>query len=362
MPTLSWEQRYRQLISGELRGVGPAVTRQLLQAATIPYGAVVAWRNRSFDQRSDQVLKVSAPVISVGNITTGGTGKTPLICSVARWYRQQAIRVTVVSRGYKADELTGRNDEALELEQRLPDVPHLQNPDRVAAAELAIEELAAQLILLDDGFQHRRLARDLDIVVIDGLQPFGYGHLLPRGLLREPLANLRRADLLVLSRSDLIDGDQRQAIRERVERAIGARPWVEVVQRPRAWLSADGSQLPLESLRNQPVWAFCGIGNPHGFRQTLKQLGLAPLDHQFFPDHHRYSRDDLQLLATAARSAGAQALLCTHKDLVKINAARLENLPVYALLIDVEVVSGEDVWHQHLAQVQQLIPPDAEDE
>ena len=113
---------------------------------------------------------------------------------IARWFRRHNVRVSIVSRGYRAEE-GGRNDEARELEQKLPDVPHVQNPDRVAAAQIAVEELETQLIVLDDGFQHRRLARDVDIVLLDALEPFGFEHVFPRGTLREPLAGLRRADV-----------------------------------------------------------------------------------------------------------------------------------------------------------------------
>ena len=157
--------------------------RLLLHAAEVPYALVVGWRNRRFDRHPERVFRVAVPVISVGNLTTGGTGKTPLVEWLARWFRAAGVRVTLISRGYAAEK-GARNDEAMELEQRLPDVPHLQNPDRVQAARIAVEELDCQLIILDDAFQHRAIARDLDIVLIDATEPFGYGHLLPRGLLR----------------------------------------------------------------------------------------------------------------------------------------------------------------------------------
>ena len=133
-------------------------------------------------------------MISIGNLTTGGTGKTPLVVWTARFLRAQDFRVAVVSRGYGMDSSDDpsetRNDEAMEMELRLPDVPHLQDPDRYRMATIAIEELDSQIILLDDGFQHRQLQRDLDIVLIDVINPFGYDRLLPRGLLREPLSSL----------------------------------------------------------------------------------------------------------------------------------------------------------------------------
>ena len=193
------------------------LARAGLQLLAIPYGIVIYCRNQRFDKQSSASTEISIPVISVGNITTGGTGKTPLVEFIARYLRQQQIRVTIVSRGYGSQE--GKpNDEALELERKLPDVPHLQNPDRVAAARMAIAEFEAQLILLDDAFQHRRIKRDLDIVLIDATCPFGYGHLLPRGLLREPLRNLKRADLIAITRVDQISTEQCQKLEKQIQR------------------------------------------------------------------------------------------------------------------------------------------------
>ena len=130
---------------------------------------------------------------------------------LAQWFHNRGVRVAVVSRGYGA-KVGNANDEALELRRLLPDVPHLENPDRVAAAREAVATLGCQAILLDDGFQHRRIARDLDIVLLDALAPFGFGHVFPRGTLREPLAGLRRADAVVLSRADLLDSSEREEI------------------------------------------------------------------------------------------------------------------------------------------------------
>ena len=205
---------FRALISGQRRGVQAAVLRGLLRAAETPYTLAVRWRNRQYDRGRKPVERVDVPVISVGNLTLGGTGKTPLVEWLARWFRQRGVRVTIISRGYGA-EAGARNDEALELEQKLPDVPHVQNADRVAAAKMAIEEFDCQLILLDDAFQHRRIHRDLNIVVVDALEPFGFGHVFPRGALREPLSGLRRADMVVLSRADLVQPAERGGESER---------------------------------------------------------------------------------------------------------------------------------------------------
>ena len=184
------------------------------------------------------------PVISVGNLTLGGTGKTPMVEWLARWYRRRGLRVAILSRGYGQE--GGLNDEGQVLEENLPDVPHLQDPDRVSLAGIAVRELETELILLDDGFQHRRLARDLDLVLIDALDPFGLGHLFPRGLLREPIGSLRRAGVVVLSRADLVTSADKQAIRANVELKVGPRPWVEARHAPLDLIDGDGITSPLE--------------------------------------------------------------------------------------------------------------------
>ena len=174
--------------------------------------------------------RAAVPVISVGNITLGGTGKTPMVEWIARWYRRRGVRVALISRGY--GHAGGINDEGLVLEENLPDVPHLQDPDRVALAEIAVDELESELIVLDDGFQHRRLARDLDLVMLDALDPFGLGRLFPRGLLREPVRSLRRASAVILSRADLIEPDRRRADPPRGRARAGPAPLRRVASRP----------------------------------------------------------------------------------------------------------------------------------
>src|SRR5262249_38150143 len=153
----------------------------LLAAASIPYSVVVRCRNRLYDCCPKRSVRVGVPVVSVGNLTLGGTGKTPCVEYVARFYRRCGIRVVILSRGYGSNR--GRNDEALLLEENLPDVLHLQGKDRVQLARQAIAKLGAEILILDDGFQHRRLYRDLDLVLIDVLNPLGHGALFPRGLL-----------------------------------------------------------------------------------------------------------------------------------------------------------------------------------
>src|SRR3954463_11628125 len=219
--------QFRDIVSGRHRGVAPTLTRGLLRAAEVPYTLAVDRRNRRYDRGHCQVHRVDVPVISVGNLTLGGTGKTPMVKWLAHKLQATGARVALVSRGYGATN-GKQNDEALELAESLPGVPHIQNRDRVAAVNDAIREHNPQVIVLDDGFQPRRLARALDIVLLDALEPFGFDHVFPRGTLREPLAGLARANIVCLSRADAVSVDTREIIRRRVAEIAPAAIWCEL--------------------------------------------------------------------------------------------------------------------------------------
>jgi len=347
---------FRDLVSGRARGVGPTLLRSLLGLVEPCYAAAVAWRNRRYDRDPERVTRVGVPVISVGNLTLGGTGKTPLVAWIAAWLRARGIRVMLISRGYgrptpHPDGPAPANDEALELAQKLPDVPHLQNPDRVAAARQAIAEHAAEVLLLDDAFQHRRIARDLDIVLLDALEPFGFDHVFPRGTLREPVAGLRRAQIVVLSRADQISPAQRAAIRATVARLTPQAHWAEAVHAPQVLRSAAGQSQPLAALAGRRVAAFCAIGNPAGFRHTLCACGVQTVELREFPDHHRYTAADVAELSRWADQLSVDAVLCTHKDLVKLNALQLGPRPLWAVEIGVQFLTGQTEFEEQLSGV-----------
>jgi tetraacyldisaccharide 4'-kinase len=290
---------------------------------------------------------VGVPVVSVGNLTLGGTGKTPLVRWIGRWFQDRGVRVAIVSRGYGAT--AGRpNDEALELKRSLPQVPHLQNPDRVAAARSAIEKCQSQLIVLDDGFQHRRLARDLDIVLLDALEPFGFGHVFPRGTLREPAGGLRRAQLVILSRADHLDRAGRAALWKTIDQYAPQAVGAEVIHAPRRLISAAGAEVPLAGMRGQAVAGFCGLGNPAGFRHTLESCGCRVVGFREFADHHQYTPADLEGLAAWASGLGASAVLCTGKDLVKLSVDRVGGCPLWAVDIELEFLAGQEAFESKL--------------
>jgi tetraacyldisaccharide 4'-kinase len=346
------EAAYLRLIRGQTRGPVAMAGRGLLGLAASGYRLGVGVRNRAFDRGWKAIHRASVPVVSVGNLTLGGTGKTPTVEWVARWFRTRDVRVAILSRGYGQAE--GINDEGRVLEENLPDVPHLQDPDRVLSARIAVEELQTELIVLDDGFQHRRLARDLDLVLLDALDPFGLGRMFPRGLLREPVSALRRAGVVILSRADLVDEATRRAIRAEVESQVGPLPWAEARHAPRDLIDADGRSSPLDRLPRLAVAAFCGIGNPEGFRRTLERLGIAPVGFRTFPDHHAYSGRDVAELAGWVRDLPAGLALTTQKDLVKLRTTTLGAVPLCALRIGLDLLSGAPVLDEALSR---LLPP-----
>jgi tetraacyldisaccharide 4'-kinase len=341
---------FRELVSGRRRGAGAATLRGMLRAAEVPYTVAVGWRNRRYDRGHATVHRVGEPVISVGNLTLGGTGKTPMVKWLAQWLRTRGLRVAIVSRGYGSNGKS-HNDEALELRHSLADVPHVQNPDRVTAAEKAIDLLGSQVIVLDDGFQHRRLARDLDIVLMDAFEPFGYDHVFPRGTLREPLTGLQRAHVICLSRSDAISAVQRDAIHDRVRQLAPHAAWCECTHAACGLIDANGCSHALDKLAGRRVAAFCGIGNPAGFRHTLADSGCQIAAWREFPDHHAYSLEDVVELNRLAAKSNADLIVCTHKDLVKLPQQSIGALPAMAVTIEMRIVTGQDLLETALERV-----------
>lgn len=334
------ERFWLPIISGGQRGLVAALLRGLLWSLTPLYGLGMRLRNLAFNQGWKKSSPAPLCVISIGNLTTGGTGKSPLVIWLAGQLRARGRRVCVLSRGYKGT-TAGVNDESRELAERLPDVPQLLDANRAASAEIASAELEMEVALLDDGFQHRQLRRDLDLVLIDATEPFGYGYLLPRGLLREPVSSLRRADWLIITRANQVQPQQLAALRQTLERYCPAHRVATAQTVPTRLLQADGRSIPLEQLRGKSIYAFCGVGNSAAFFGTAAALGSSVVGTRAFPDHHAYTAEELASLAETGRASQAEALVCTHKDLVKIGRSQLGELPLYAIQIEVQFLEGE---------------------
>jgi tetraacyldisaccharide 4'-kinase len=350
MAVLSAET-YRAIVSGQQTGLTATALRGLLAAGEPLYAAVVARKNRQFDSGRRKPARVATPVISVGNLTVGGTGKTPFVVWLARWFLAHNRPVTLISRGYGQQH--GPNDEAREIAASLPDVPHLQNPDRVAAAREALRQSPNHVLILDDAFQHRRMARDLDIVLLDALEPFGYDHLLPRGLLREPITSLARAHVVALSRSDAVSPARRLEIRAQVARHAPQAIWLELTHAPQAMLDFEGREEPISAWQGRPLAAFCGIGNPAGFEHTLATCGLNVKAFRPLADHQAYDEATIRSLTAWLKTclqpgAGLAGVVCTHKDLVKLPQALLAGLPLRCLKVALQMRTGQTEFEQRL--------------
>jgi tetraacyldisaccharide 4'-kinase len=316
------------------------------------YSVVTRARISGYRRGWFSVSKLSAPVISVGNLTTGGTGKTPLVewvcIAVAR---ETGKKACVLTRGYgranpQSQVVVSDGNKLLASEREAGDEPYLlaqnllgmaavvSNPDRLAAGEWAIKNLGSEVFVLDDGFQHLRLARDLDIVTIDGTNPWGGGTLLPYGRLREPRVGLSRADCIVVTRTEQV-GDT-VSLNESLQRFAGAIPVFNSRMMTSGIRGLNGESVDNESLRGQPLAAFCGVGNPKSFFNQLRQEGYTPAFTRTFADHHNYSQADLNRLIKEAKDHGARGLMTTAKDALKLASLELE-LPCYVLEIKISI-------------------------
>ncbi len=326
------------------------LVRWILRLASLPYAGVMRLRNLAYDRGWKKSQRAEVPVICVGNLSVGGTGKTPMVAWLCAWFRSHDVRVAIVSRGYGELE-SGSNDEALELELLLPDVPHLQNPDRFAAVQLAYEELDMQAVVLDDGFQHRRLERNLDIVLIDASEPAQTDWCLPGGLMREPWSGLSRADIVVLTRCNLASTARIEQLRERVARHGQKALVIQSETQAIGWHGLNIPFAAIDDLKGKPVVAFCGVGNSDAFFKTLEQLGLELKACRSFPDHHAYSAEDVEQLSHWSAGEEAVAVVCTMKDWVKLQTPRLGPLPLVALRIAITFGRDQAAMSQKLETV-----------
>ncbi|MEZ6184718.1 MAG: tetraacyldisaccharide 4'-kinase [Planctomycetota bacterium] len=298
------------LLRGERRGLVPSVLRGFLALLSAVYAQVLRLRNAAYDWGLKRARRAPLPVLSVGNLTAGGTGKTPLVIALAQTALERGLKVAVLARGYGAAQDGELNDELLEVGERVPQALLVAGRDRVRGAERAARA-GAELIVLDDGFQHRRLARDLDVVLVDATDPWGPAGVLPRGLLREPRSGIRRADWVILTRVE--QAPERAAALEAEVRALGFRG-------PLA--RARSEPLGLVPLRGGapagPVFAACALGNPSAFVRGLRAGGLEVVGERAFADHHPYAAADVAGIEAAARAAGAQGVVVSGKDAVKL--------------------------------------------
>jgi len=359
----NFEKYFLDVITHKQKGFVSSCLRFFLLILSWPYRLLIACRNWTYDHGWVRRYSPPVPVVmSIGNIVVGGTGKTPVTLLIAQEFYQH-FSLAILSRGYRAPAeklsipiiLSNGNgpiqsasfcgDEPYLLAQNLPKATVIVGRDRHKAADIAARE-GVKLLLLDDGMQHRRLARDFEVVVVDASDPFGQGHFLPRGLLRESLDSLKRADLIVLNHTDGPDGFL--SIKKKLERYHGA-----VVVGTRMEVVGvklfGGETIP--SLEGKKVGIFCGIAHPEYFCQTVKKLGAEIVDMTFAGDHRGFDSASLAAFATSCKELGAEYLVCTEKDKVKIPEVQQYVLPLVWVQMRLEVVQGAAEWHAFMDKV-----------
>jgi len=317
------QDAYRKLVSGESGGPGAVLLRCILGIASYIYGIIIYIRNILYSRGWLNIHRADAAVISIGNITTGGTGKTPLVIWLCNFLRSSKSECAILTRGYKADQDYG--DEPAVLAESCPGVQVVVNPDRVAGASEALGRFGAKVLVMDDGFQHRRLGRDVDVVVIDGTVPFGYGKLLPAGLLREPVGALKRADAAIITRCDQVDETELTQLENKLKKINPEMVIARSVHAPVFAKSIDGREIGLEEIKGKKIFAFCGIGNPDAFFDMLVELGAELVGSKVFDDHYHYTDDCLADIFEKARSFNSELILTTQKDWVSILPSAIPN-------------------------------------
>ncbi len=326
-----------------------------LGVPAIAYGGAVRLRNRFYDT-AGVTRRAGIPVLSVGNLTVGGTGKTPIVAWIVRALAAQGYRPAVVSRGYGGTAGKGPlvvsdgsgprvgfercGDEPLLLARTLPGTLVVVGSDRLAGARAA-HRAGANVVVLDDGFQHRSLARDLDIVLLDAHNPFGNYRLLPAGTLREPLAGLARASVVLITRARL--GESMVVIERVVRRYNRSVPILRAGHRRVGFVDADGNPVP----RPRRALAFCGVGNPASFAADVEACGFEVVDLRVFADHHRYGAVEVEEMVRLARRAEA-SLVTTEKDLLRVPGRflRAKDAALVALRIEAEVHDLEELMRR----------------
>ncbi len=339
----------------------------ILVALSKMYSVIIRLRNILYDRHIFKIHRAEAVVISIGNITAGGTGKTPIVewlCNEIKKdirpqtkdHRQKDYKLAILTRGYKTTQnpvqseaegskLKTQNyiDEPALLAENCPEVKVVINPKRVIGASEAIGKYNSNVLIMDDGFQHRRLARNLDIVTIDATCPFGYGKIIPAGLLREPLNSLKRANAAVITRCDQVSEAKLMKIEQQLQNIKPELPIARSIHAAVHIKTIDNRKISLEEYKNRKVFAFCGIGNPDSFVNTLKNMNYDVADAKIYDDHHNYTDFCLADLTKQSQNLGAEIMLTTQKDFTKIRLLEsAKNHPLAYVVIEIQFLSGQD--------------------
>jgi tetraacyldisaccharide 4'-kinase len=339
--------------------------QSLLWPFTLPYGAAAHLRARAYRRGILKSHQLDGTVISVGNLTTGGAGKTPMVLWIAERLLTEGKEVGILSRGYRGEKIPAAaknnpqaaaphagakiisrtGDEVRLLQTRLGGRVHFGVGANRYQQGRELVKRGVNWFVLDDGFQHLQLARDVDIVLIDATNPFSGGRLLPAGHLREPRSALARADIIVITRSTYAPAIESAIRRDSIAPIFYARPKLNAIH---SFSDGQfGGAVAPEALAK--LFAFCGIGNPAAFLDDLRTWDLNIVGHKFFPDHHRYSDKDAQLVLRLASESGASALICTEKDLYNLHAIEHTELRTFYCSISMQIDNADDFWRTVLS-------------
>lgn len=377
------EQYFLDLMAGRRKHWYDRVITCLLFAASRVYRMVVQFRIWLYDKRVIRNQALGCLVVSIGNLSCGGTGKTPVVEVFARSLSAKGRKVAILSRGYRRKKRSfweklchafhsgemelppqvvsdGENllmdsehagDEPFMLASNLQDVAVIVDKDRVKSGIHAIDEFQTDIIILDDGFQYLKLKPHINIVLVDSTDPFGNGHVLPRGILREPIKNIRRADYIFLTKSD--GSNKLRHLKRFIRRHTRRAEIIECCHRPQylVKLFTDREREELSFLNGRKVAALSAIARPESFENFLEQLGAQLVTKDHFADHHRYSRQEIIDFVNAAKAAGAEMVVTTEKDAVRIPHLERCDVPIYYLRIQIDILSGKESFDQCISRI-----------
>lgn len=376
------EQYFLDLMAGRRRSFIDRLMILLLFFASRFYRMGIQFRNWMYDKRVIRNHALGCLVVSIGNLTCGGTGKTPVVEVIARTLSAHGRRVAILSRGYRSKKRSlwsrlsmiftdqkiefppkvvsdGKNlllnsdfagDEPYMLASNLKDVAVLVDKDRVKSGIYAIDHFGTDVIILDDGFQYLMLKAHINIVLVDSTDPFGNGHVLPRGILREPVKNIRRADYIFLTKSD--GSHKLRHLKNFLRRHNRRAEIIECCHRPKHLVKLfTGETLPLEKLSGMKVAALSAIARPESFERFLEQLGAELVCKDHYADHHRYTQQEIIDFINQAKAAGAEYIVTTEKDAVRIPKLERCDVPLIYLRIQIDILSGQENFDQCISRI-----------